>query len=383
MKIKQKTLTRIAKTIAEYYTGNEIINILLESGIDRSDIVYPNTKWVMLTTALTPLIGDNFSKLLENVLLNFIHPLNSGDEEKSRILKSNLNKWLKYDDYAIQGFANDAGIITFNLTEEDNEDLGKQWAVEVESTKKLLTKNKEAIGKLKSSYLLLIDVVKAYFENLDEPNEDLNELYMTISDHITSLNMDIREAVVSNNNEMYFPIPSENGVPFRNLYEASSSEHNSKSSTLSLMYKQAGKLVELARDAGVTAEALQDDLVKSLKDRFDSIIGHKITHPKGWDIVEDQETSYVYLTFNGQKKGREIGFNSIQHKLLRLIWDKYPSIVPYPDIRGAIAQYKKSDEKKYKVNAKVRRMAGTLNKKMPTDEVSIEINRGVSLVFNS
>ncbi len=103
--IKLKTMEHIARKLADVFTGSQIVDTLLDYGIPRADIPYPNTKWctlrdlfVFLATSPDPEQREKFG----GAITTFLHPLNFGADEKvSHNLIEDFNKYLKYDGYEI------------------------------------------------------------------------------------------------------------------------------------------------------------------------------------------------------------------------------------------------------------------------------------------
>lgn len=111
--LKLKTMEHIARTLADKFTGAELVNVLLDYGIARADIPYPNTKWrtlqemfEFLGTSPNPETREKFG----GAITAFLHPLNFGaDEAASHALIEDFNKYLKYDGYEITAAADGDG----------------------------------------------------------------------------------------------------------------------------------------------------------------------------------------------------------------------------------------------------------------------------------
>lgn len=103
--IKLKTIEHIARKLADAFTGSQIVDTLLDYGIPRADIAYPNTKWctlrdlfIFLATSPDPEQREKFG----GAITTFLHPLNfDTDESVSHKLIEDFNKYLKYDGYEI------------------------------------------------------------------------------------------------------------------------------------------------------------------------------------------------------------------------------------------------------------------------------------------
>lgn len=103
--IKLRTLEHIARRLSDKFTGAEITDTLLDYGIPRSDISYPNTKWRTLLETFSALATSPNPEQREKfggAITTFLHPLNFGaDEGMSHELIEDFNKYLKYDGYEI------------------------------------------------------------------------------------------------------------------------------------------------------------------------------------------------------------------------------------------------------------------------------------------
>jgi len=103
--IKLKTIEHIARKLADTFTGAQLVDTLIDYGIPRSDIPYPDTKWrtlqnmfLALATSPNPEQREKFG----GAITTFLHPLNfEADESVSHKLIEDFNKYLKYDGYEI------------------------------------------------------------------------------------------------------------------------------------------------------------------------------------------------------------------------------------------------------------------------------------------
>jgi len=103
--IKLKTLEHIARALGDVFSGSQIVDTLLDYGIPRADIPYPDTKWrtlqnmfLALATSPNPEQRERFG----GAIATFLHPLNfNADESVSHKLIDDFNKYLKYDGHEI------------------------------------------------------------------------------------------------------------------------------------------------------------------------------------------------------------------------------------------------------------------------------------------
>lgn len=106
--IKTKSLELIAREIGDLETGTNLINFLIDCGVDEKLIEYPQTKWRMVYTVLTTLATSNELKdreVLFKVIEEASHPLmHGGDEELAKQTEERLNKYLKYDGFQLHDF---------------------------------------------------------------------------------------------------------------------------------------------------------------------------------------------------------------------------------------------------------------------------------------
>jgi len=104
--IKSKTLELIAIKIGDLDTGGGIIDFLVECGVDRSLIEYPQTKWRMVYAVLTTLsksLNQKDHEILFKIIEEASHPLmHNGDEELAKQTESRFNNLLKYDNLTIK-----------------------------------------------------------------------------------------------------------------------------------------------------------------------------------------------------------------------------------------------------------------------------------------
>lgn len=119
--IKLRTLELISQEIGSMGTGSDIINLLVNCGVDRSLINYPQTKWRMVYEVLQSLslsINPTDHKLLFYIIEEAVHPLmHGGNETNAKQYVEKFNNLLKYDGLVIiKGKINQIG----NLTDQDN-----------------------------------------------------------------------------------------------------------------------------------------------------------------------------------------------------------------------------------------------------------------------
>ncbi|MFA7702459.1 MAG: hypothetical protein WCX80_03310, partial [Patescibacteria group bacterium] len=203
--IKLKTLELISRELGECYTGQGIVLLLRESGVDEKFIIYPNTKRLVFYIVFSELTISNDPKdrdLLFKLICDAVHPLNlGGNQERANELQTKFNEYLKYDGWEIDydSFTL-AYVITDTLeslvmsgqsSEEICEEFEKSRMKDLEFLKK--PENIEKISSLRKAYQSLKNVVEQFCENPSGPTTELNDAYVylqqLISGAINELNL--------------------------------------------------------------------------------------------------------------------------------------------------------------------------------------------------
>ncbi len=103
--IKLKALELISKEIGNLDNGPNLIKFLVECGVKREQIVYPNTKWRMIYEVLEYLANSGRKEdqiVLFRIIQESTHPLmNEGNLEKARLMEEKFNKYLQFDNLLI------------------------------------------------------------------------------------------------------------------------------------------------------------------------------------------------------------------------------------------------------------------------------------------
>ena len=108
MKLAVRVKEKIARTIADHFTTNEIVNVFADAGVEADRALY--AKWRITL--------DGFSKLsdpdkhLPQVLEEFCHPLNFEDPQLRISFIENLNQILSFDKVQIQSTDTSAKIVS-------------------------------------------------------------------------------------------------------------------------------------------------------------------------------------------------------------------------------------------------------------------------------
>ena len=212
-----KVLELVAKEVANYFTGTEIIQILTEFGMARDDIQYPNTKWWTINEAFKyiKVKREDPEGSISKLIMDFLHPLNHNlDEKSSEALVNKIEKYLKYDKFYIQ----DTGAEYLVLSDEEMEEIHSiaPEIIEEDKRNKILydqkiKDGKEVIRKLRDSHQSYMDVVELFCRNPKKPTKELNDAYLFLSRKI--------EAVIKEMNLGYYGVSFYK--PFKNdLYSA-------------------------------------------------------------------------------------------------------------------------------------------------------------------
>ena len=106
--IKPKSLELISREIGDLDSGSNLVGFLVDCGVNRELIEYPQTKWRMINDVLTILATSNKPKdqeLLFKIIEEASHPLmHGGDENLARETENRFNKYLKYDGFQLHNF---------------------------------------------------------------------------------------------------------------------------------------------------------------------------------------------------------------------------------------------------------------------------------------
>jgi len=178
--IHSKTLELIARDMGSRHSGTALIAFLKDIGIPSKLIVYPETKWRMLSSVFRVLAtssNERANRMLYKIIEGAVHPLFfNGDEETAKQTEEKYNGWLKYNRIAI-----DKGKLFIAPTPEEM-DLGLfEWidsdGNEIEP--KGYTYDPQQIATLWVLWSQLINMVTAYTASTGNRPE-LEKLYLKI-----------------------------------------------------------------------------------------------------------------------------------------------------------------------------------------------------------
>lgn len=109
MKLGVKAKEKIARTIGEYFSTNEIVNVFTDAKISTDKSLY--AKWRIILDAFSKITTeDGISRIIEE----FCHPLNFADLQIRQNFIDALNKILSYEDAVIQSTDRTAEVMLIN-----------------------------------------------------------------------------------------------------------------------------------------------------------------------------------------------------------------------------------------------------------------------------
>lgn len=95
----------IARAIGDVTSGPKLQRLFESFGVEKSLIVYPNTKWRMVQDVLDYLARSDRPEdvsALENIFREFCHPLTyGGDTDRAKNFEKKLNGWVEYEGYRV------------------------------------------------------------------------------------------------------------------------------------------------------------------------------------------------------------------------------------------------------------------------------------------
>lgn len=276
--IREQTLEHIARVLGEQGSGPEIIRWLLNWGVPRQSIEYPNTKWVMIFTILA-----NYShstkkedhEILLKIIGEILHPLRyNGDKNTAQKVADDFNNYLDYDGitatysgddkkyYVYKG--DEIGISSEEAQDLLNSDLFNQECNELEFLR--LPENKERTATLREAYQALINIVLLFCKNPSTPTTELNNAYVECKGLITST---VLKLDLYNFNKVYRL--STYSLPFTTLFSAE--KHCQQNGTIlnwdairPEMYATYSDIEEIYYKAHGTSIPLEPDAKKILND---------------------------------------------------------------------------------------------------------------------
>ncbi len=188
-----KVLELVAKEVGEYFTGNEIVKILTEFGLNREIIQYPNTKWWTINEAFKYIKSNDKDPetSISKLIMNFLHPLNHNlDYERVEKLANKVGKYLKYDNFYVEDIGSEYLVISNEEMEEMHsipEDVLEEDRKNGPIYEEGVRKNREVIHKLRENHQAFMDIVEIFFQNPTKPTKELNDAYLFLSNKIQTV----------------------------------------------------------------------------------------------------------------------------------------------------------------------------------------------------
>jgi len=182
-----KVLELVAREVANYFTGTEIVQMLTEFGMAREHIQYPNTKWWTINEAFKYIKANHEDPetSISKLIMDFIHPLSHNlDEEKAEALADKVGKYLKYDNFKVQWTGDDYLIFSqedLDGFHEQDEEMIAKYEEDEKIKDGILKQHTEVIKKLRDSHQAYIDVIELFCRNPKKPTKELNDAYLFLS----------------------------------------------------------------------------------------------------------------------------------------------------------------------------------------------------------
>lgn len=220
MKLGVKVKEKIARTIADKFTTNEIVNVFKDANIATNTELY--AKWKITLDAFSKVSTEEG---LFHIIEEFCHPLNFTDldtdsETREKFIEK-LNKILTYESLEIQSTERTAKIKTTTQIASEKRDyearLDNDLEVsqsEIEEAKidfenDLLTDIKDAEALL-NTHQSFMDIIELFCQNTKKPTKELNEPYLFLAGKIKQIIKDLK--LQSHEIHLY--------MPFTDLYSA-------------------------------------------------------------------------------------------------------------------------------------------------------------------
>jgi len=183
--IKLKSLELIAREIGDLDSGSNLVEFLSNCGVKRELIEYPNTKWRMIYSVLLTLASSRDKedkRTLFKIIEGACHPLMyGGDKTLAKKTTDKFNSFLEYDNFFIkngvlwEGWEDPSGMMMW-----DDKDGNR-----IEPDVYLILPKQ--IDKLYVYWNELIKLTKFYFNNKDNQDDEINNIYFEIIGNVEKL----------------------------------------------------------------------------------------------------------------------------------------------------------------------------------------------------
>jgi|GEM_PF-5376487 len=178
-KFSNRVLEKIAQSIGEYFSGNQIRALLHESGIPKTWINYPQTKWRMVVEVFDHCRQNkNGDKKIESIIFAFSHPLNFKEPAHCDMFQSKISDNLFYDNLILLCKNNGECTIEISVTPKEKKEIEEFMNSYV--TELTLQDWK----RYKDDYKRLIRIVEIFFNDPNALNDNLESAYRNIKQKI-------------------------------------------------------------------------------------------------------------------------------------------------------------------------------------------------------
>lgn len=215
MKLGARVKEQIARTIGNFFTTNEILNIFTDANIPANRELY--AKWHITLDAFSK---TSSVEAIFGIIEEFCHPLNFKQNPPRRNdFITALNADLAYDDLEIQFTDRTAKVVSstgekFMKTSPTPKNEQKKTAMKIEldeddgipiinlddiepteddaearrtaDNQKIKT-NKEKVKRLRDNHQTFLDIVEAFCQNTKKPTKELNDAYLFLAKKVQEI----------------------------------------------------------------------------------------------------------------------------------------------------------------------------------------------------
>lgn len=216
MKLGARVKEQIARTIGNFFTTNEILNIFTDANISANSELF--AKWHITLDAFSKTSGVD---AIFGIIEEFCHPLNfTKNPPRREEFITALNAVLAYDDLEIQFTDRTAKVVSstgekpkktstipkneqrkatpeIELNDDEDEiptiNLDDIEPQKDDSEKRKADDNqkikvgKEKVKKLRDNHQTFLDIVEAFCQNSKKPTKELNDAYLFLAKKIQEI----------------------------------------------------------------------------------------------------------------------------------------------------------------------------------------------------
>lgn len=216
MKLGAKVKEKIARTIGEYFTTNEIANVFTDANIPTDKSLY--AKWRITLDAFGKITTE---ECLFHILEEFCHPLNFLEPQIRKNFIEALNSILSYEDFTIQATERTAKLKSNAQIEKEKRGYENKLEYELEPTldeinnmkvkfENDLLADKKKIETLRNNHQAYIDIIEIFCRDTKKPTKELNDAYLFLA---KKLQETIKELGLRHHEIFIYK-------PFKDLYNA-------------------------------------------------------------------------------------------------------------------------------------------------------------------